>query len=105
MDIFALVTLDTMKVGYLLAGDTPDTMNFRVDSLRGNYYDEKGIKDFETVMELKEAGKTQTEISGEIGVHVSTVNKMVQNGYKPFKTTARYFSDIVRGRGWFLENL
>ena len=30
----------------------PDTINLRVDSLSGTYYDEKGILDYKNVIEL-----------------------------------------------------
>jgi hypothetical protein len=33
-------------IGYIKTDDMPDTINYRVDSLRGSYYDEKGIQDF-----------------------------------------------------------
>ena len=45
IDLFALVCLDTMQIGYLTNKEMPTTINIRVDALRGSYYDEKGIKD------------------------------------------------------------
>ena len=46
IDLFALVCLDTMKIGYVKNTDMPETINIRVDELRGSYYDEKGVKTF-----------------------------------------------------------
>ena len=43
IDLFALVCLDVMKVVYLLVDDMPETINIRVDALKGSYYDEDGI--------------------------------------------------------------
>lgn len=63
VDIFALVCIDTKKVGYLKNSEMPTTVNFRVDSLRGSYYDEKGIKDYENVTELYKTIKNQSEIA------------------------------------------
>ena len=102
VDIFALVCLDTKEIGYLTPRDMPDTVNFRVDALRGSYYDEKGIQDFEKVIELKEQ-MTQTEIAKTLEMQISTVNRMCKPDYVPFKTSARYFSDIVRCAEWFKE--
>ena len=45
IDIFALVCLDTMQIGYIKNADMPTTINLRVDSLRGTYHDEKGKQD------------------------------------------------------------
>ena len=102
VDLFALVCLDTLKVGYLVPQDMPETVNFRVDSLRGAYYDEKGIRDYETVISLKDK-MTQTEIAKEMGLAVATVNRMCQSVYKPFRTSARYFSDIERDYDWLVS--
>lgn len=104
VDVFALVCLDTKNVGYLLNGDMPSTINLRVDALRGSYYDEKGIRDYDKVVELNKTISNQSEISRITGLHVSQVNRMLMSGYSPFKTGARYFSDIIREKEWF-ENI
>lgn len=101
IDIFALVELENKTVIYLKNEDTPDTINIRVDSLRGSYYDEKGMADYKDVMRLKDQGITQTEASKECGLAVATINRMWQDGYIPFKTTARYWSDYKRDKTWF----
>ena len=102
VDIFALVCLDTKEIGYLLPNDMPDTINLRVDALRGSYYDEKGIGDFEKVSQLK--GKMmQIEIAEKLNMQIATVNRMCQPDYMPFKTNAKYFSDIIRDSEWFKE--
>ena len=99
LDIFALVCLDTRKVGYLLNGDMPDTLNIRVDALRGTHYDEKGIKDHATVMALSHL--TGTEISKQTGIPRDMIYRMRKPSYKPHETGARYFSDFERGPDWF----
>jgi DNA-binding XRE family transcriptional regulator len=101
VDLFALVCLSTRKIGYLTNADMPETINIRADELKGSYYDEKGILDYEKTMQLKAQGLTQTEISKEIGIAVSTVNRMWAEGYKPYLTGARYFSDFIREPEWF----
>jgi DNA-binding XRE family transcriptional regulator len=101
VDLFALVCLETRKVGYLLPNDMPETINIRADELKGTYYDEKGMQDYRTVVELKDKGLTQTQISKQIGIAISTVNRMCAEGYKPFLTGARYFSDFIRSPEWF----
>jgi hypothetical protein len=101
VDLFALVCLETRKIGYLKNGDMPTTINIRADELRGSYYDEKGIQDFNKVMELREQGLNQTKISKEVGIAIATVNRMCAKEYKPFQTNARYFSDFIREPEWF----
>lgn len=101
VDIFALVCLDTRLVGYLRNEEMPTTVNFRVDSLRGTYYDEKGIQDYEKAVELSKTISNQSEIARQMNIHVSQVNRMLMPGYVPFQTNARYFSDIIRDAEWF----
>ena len=103
IDLFALVCLDTKNIGYLLADDIPETINIRVDSMRGQYYDEDGIATHKKVIELIKKTKTQSEIARELGKNVSVINRMCKEGYEPHQTNARYFSDFVRQDDWFLS--
>ena len=103
IDLFALVCLDTMSIGYLTNKEMPTTINIRVDALRGTYYDEKGIQDFEKVKELNKTIKSQTEISKITGIAVATVNRYLRPNWKPKKTNARYFSDFIRNKNWFYK--
>lgn len=101
IDLFAIVCLDTMKIGYLKTTDMPETINIRADHLKGTHYDEKATIDYEKVLKL--IGKmSQTEIAKQLNMQIATVNRMCQDGYEPFKTKARYFSDFIRGKEWFL---
>ena len=101
IDLFALVCLDTMQIGYLTNKEMPTTINIRVDSLRGSYYDEKGKQDFEKVKELNKTIKNQSEIARKLGLQVAVVNRYLKDDWKPFKTNARYFSDFIRNKEWF----
>ena len=101
IDLFALVCLDTMKIGYVKNIDMPETINLRVDELKGTYYDEKGIQDFEKVKELNKTIKNQSEISRITGIAVATVNRYLKDDWKPFESKARYFSDFIRNKEWF----
>jgi hypothetical protein len=103
VDLFALVELETRTVGYLTNANMPETINLRVDRLKGTYYDEKGLLTYEDIIDCKANGFTQTEASKELGISVSTVNKMWKENYKPFKTNARYFSELIRKKEWFYE--
>lgn len=102
IDIFALVCLETMKIGYLKNKDMPVTINIRVDSEKGNYYDEKGIQDFKECLKLSNDGMTKTEISKKLNIAWASVNRYLKKGWKPYKTKARYFDDFKRDREWFL---
>ena len=101
IDLFALVCLDTMSVGYVKNKEMPTTINIRVDALRGSYYDEKGIQDFEKVKELNKTIKNQSEISRIIGISVATVNRYLKDDWRPFESKVRYFSDFIRNKEWF----
>jgi len=103
VDLFALVCLDTKLVGYLKNKEMPTTINLRVDSLQGSYYDEKGIITHHKVIELSKTIKSQTEIAKRLDMHVSTVNRILKKDYKPFKTTARYFSELTKNIDWFIN--
>ena len=103
IDLFALVCLDTMQIGYLTNKEMPTTINIRVDAFRGSYYDEKGIQDFEKVKELNKTIKNQREISRITGISESAVSRYLKDDWKPFETKARYFSDFIRNKEWFYE--
>ena len=103
IDLFALVCLDTMQIGYLTNKEMPTTINIRVDSLRGSYHDEKGMQDFEKVKELNKTMKNQSEIARKLGLQVAVVNRYLSEGWKPFETKARYFGDFIRNKEWFYE--
>lgn len=91
-----------MKVGYLVTTDMPDTLNIRVDSMRGSYYDEDGIATHKKVNEMI-GTHSQTEIANKLGKHVAVINRMCKEGYEPYKTNARYFSDFSRNADWFMK--
>jgi hypothetical protein len=101
IDLFALVCLDTMQIGYLTNKEMPTTINIRVDALRGTYYDEKGFHDFIKVKKLYEDINNQSEIARRLKLNVSIVNRYLKEGYKPHKTNARYFSDFIKNKDWF----
>lgn len=101
IDLFALVSLDTRKVGYLVGCDMPDTLNIRVDALRGTHRDERGAANYKRALALRETVKDTREIARQLGLHQSDVYRMFQRGYVPHETGARYFSDFERGPEWF----
>ena len=103
VDLFALVELENRTVAYVKNEEMPDTINLRVDSLRGSYYDEKGVVDYDKVMELNETISNQSEIARQLGLHVAQVNRMLADGYTPHKSTARYFSDFYATKEFFYE--
>jgi len=104
VDIFALVELETKQVIYLKNEDMPTTVNFRVDSLRGSYYDEKGIRDFIKLGELLNVyggNVKMNRLAKELDLHVSQVSRMLKEDFKPFKSKARYFSEFKKDKAWF----
>lgn len=103
VDIFAVVTLDTMQIGYIKNKDMPTTINIRVEKLRGQYHDEKGIANQRMAMELNDKGFTVKEISRELNLSDSSIRNYLKSDFKPFITKAKYMSDLKRDREWFLN--
>ena len=103
IDVFAVVALDTMQVGYLLNKDMPTTINIRVDAFKGTYHDEKGLKDYERARELYKKVGIKTDVAKIMGLAQATVSRYLQPNYKPFITQAKYMSDFVRDGDWFLN--
>ena len=79
----------------------PQTINIRVDSLKGTYYDEKGIADYLKAKDLFKKLKNQTRVAENMGIHVAQVNRYLKPDYTPHKSTAVYFSDFKRNKEWF----
>lgn len=103
VDIFALVALDIRQVGYIDAKKMKQTLSFRVDKLRGTYYDERGEKDYHEIIKMRKDNPeiSQREIARRMNLDAAYVNRLLKPGYKPYVTGARYFSDIVRDSEWF----
>ena len=104
IDVFALVELETKQVIYLKNEEMPTTINFRVDSLRGTYYDEKGIRDFRKLCDLlrKHGGNVKMNfLAKELNLHVSQVSRMLKDDFEPFKSKAKYFSEFKKNKEWF----
>jgi len=102
IDLFALVCLDTISIGYLLNKEMPTTINIRVDSERGKYYDEKGLLDYNQAIKLHENIKNKSEIGRMLNIQQAVVSKYLQPNYIPFKTNAKYFSEFKKDKSWFL---
>ena len=102
-DLLALVCLDTRNVGYLDKSSIRQMVTYRVDALRGTYYDESGVQDYERAKELHKTISNISEIARIMNKNVGYIHKMLQENYKPYLTNAKYFSDIIRNREWFLD--
>lgn len=102
IDLFALVCLDVMRVGYVVTTGMPDTLNIRVDSLRGTHHDEQGIIAHANVVELSKT-HTKKQIAEKLGINLSAAYRMLDKNFKPFESGARYFSDFQRDKEWFYE--
>jgi len=44
-----------------------------------------------------------TDKPASTGIAYTTISRMLQAGYQPFKTEARYFSETQRGAEWFSQ--
>jgi len=103
-DLFALVCLDTMKIGYVLDNDMPTTINIRADELKGSYYDEDGEIVYKKALQLKMKGLNNRTIALHLGKAESVISRYLKEDFIPFKTNARYFSDFIRTPEW-ISNL
>lgn len=102
IDIFAVVTLDTKQVGYIMNGEMPTTINIRPDKFKGMYHDEKGIANHGTIINLKKEGKKIKEVMALTGLGETTIRNSFAKEYIPFQTKALYMSDLAREKDWFL---
>ena len=100
-DLFALVCLDTMKIGYVLGNDMPTTINIRADEFRGSYYDEDGEITYKKALKLKMNDNNNRTIASHLGKAEAVISRYLKADYVPFKTNARYFSDFIRTKEWF----
>jgi len=103
VDIFAVVALDTMQIGYIKNTDMPTTINIRVEKLRGQYHDEQGIIKQEKARELQSKGLTVREICKELDMSDTSVRNYLKKDFKPFISNAKYMSDLNRSPEWFLK--
>ena len=103
VDVFALVELEERTVIYIENEEMPDTINIRVDKLRGTYYDEVGAKDYNKAKELYKTIKNKSEIAKILKKDIATIHRYLKDGYKPFKTNARYFNDYKKTKEWFIN--
>lgn len=102
VDIFALVALDVMQVGYIKNCDMPTTINIRTDELKGQYHDEQGVIKQKEVRRMHKKGLTVKEICKKMQLGDTSVRNYLKDDFKPFVSKARYMSDIDREREWFL---
>lgn len=103
VDVFALVALDTMQVGYLTNGEMPTTINVRVDELKGQYHDEKGVVNQKNARKLHSKGLTVREIKEELGLGDTSIRNYLKDDFRPHQTKAKYMSDLDRDKEWFLS--
>lgn len=103
VDFFALCELENKTVIYIKNEEMPETINIRVDYLKGSYYDEKGIADYEKAKHLYSIFNNMSKVANKMGIHVSQVSKYLKPNYKPFRTNARYWSEFKRDKEWFLN--
>ena len=43
----------------------------------------------------------KSEIARTLNIGIATVHRYLSEGWKPFETKARYFSDFIRNKEWF----
>jgi len=79
VDIFALVALDSKIIAYLPNAVMRTTMNFRVPSLKGTYYDEQGFLLKQKVQDYKSSGLDCKSIAKLLGLSLSNVYKYSAN--------------------------
>lgn len=102
VDLFAVVAIDSMQVGYIKNEDMPTTINIRVDELKGKYHDEKGFEFYSTIQKLKSEKKTLSEIMKIMSLSETSVRNYMSDDFKAFITNARYMSDLKRDKLWFM---
>lgn len=100
VDLFAIVALDILKVGYTQNNGTITNVAVREDSNKFNY---DVFKDYALVNNLFKSGKNQKEISQITDISIDRIYKYLRDDYQPTKQRGYYFSELVRNRDWFLD--
>ena len=54
-------------------------------------------------IELNLVIDNKSEIARILNIGIATVHRYLSEGWKPFETKARYFSDFIRNKEWFYE--
>jgi len=101
IDIFALVCLETKKIGYVSDNQMTSTIILRDDRIKGQYYDEAGVKMFSLVNDMYNSGLNKKQISNKLGLNYSSVFRYLSSNFVPHQSKALYFSDIIRNKEWF----
>jgi hypothetical protein len=106
IDIFALVCLDTKKIGYVVNESISRTVNYRINDIKESYYDEKQENIYKEIIKLKEMygnNITQIKIAKMLGVSVTKVQRYLKMKSAPKNKNAKYFDDIIRDKNWFYK--
>ena len=102
-DIFALVALDTRKVGYVKVEDAGVAIRLRSDIFKGDHQSDKVLKQHKEILELIANKVSIQEICNKLEVSDSTVRNHLNPSFKVAESSHRYFSAIERDADWFWE--
>ena len=91
VDVFALVSLDEMSVGYFLPSEIKESVNIRCESEKGNYGDEKNRAIYERIKNSKI--QDRKKIAESVGVNLCVVNKALSPSYPEIKKRGIYMKD------------
>lgn len=100
VDIFALVALDIMKVGYILRWGAKRT-NYRFcdDNTSSPYYVNCMRDRYTKACEMKDKGLSYEKIADRLGISVNSVKYTLKRGLPSRESV--YFSSILRDANWF----
>lgn len=94
VDMFALVALDVMEVGYVSVGQMPVTLMLRASYLKGTYFDEKIVARNKVIYDRLVAGENADELAAEFGLDQSYVRRLRFGRARTF-VSGFYLSDLT----------
>jgi|SRR5690625_4118354 len=94
-DMFALVALDNMQIGYVAAVDARQTMMLRSESNRGMYYDEVMQARYSLIHSLKASGKSNSDIAKKMGLDKSYIGRVLKRGGECNIPAGQYLSELT----------
>ena len=59
------------------------------------------VEDYKKAIELNSVINNKSEIARTLNIDVATVHRYLSEGWEPFETKARYFSDFIKEKEWF----
>lgn len=94
VDMFAIVALNSMQVGYVPVNRIKTTIMIRVDEFKGSYLNDKQDIERNKIFELKDSGASNTEIGKIMNKSLTSIGHIISRA-ESIKDVGVYFSELT----------